>query len=262
MMEPFWRKQSKDKPLFPDLLWSRPENRQLAGKILIIGGNAHGFAAPAEAYQTALASGVGLTRVLLPLAVKRVAGNLLDTVDYAPNTPSGSFAKSALAEWLDHSIWADGVLLAGDFGRNSETAIVLETFLRKYSGQVTIGKDTVDYCLGFADDLVQRDSTLLVLTMADLQKLFKNTKQPTAITFDMDLIRLTQGLHDFTAKTKVALLFKHLDHFILAYQGNIITSDAPQDLEEAWRVRTAAKAAVWWLQNPSKTLEALASALT
>ncbi|MCW1908252.1 MAG: hypothetical protein KIH63_002825 [Candidatus Saccharibacteria bacterium] len=261
MDHPFWRKQTKDSPLFPDLLWSRPENRQLAGKILIIGGNAHGFAAPAEAYQTALASGVGLTRVLLPLAVKGVVGKLLDTIDYAPNTPSGSFAKSALAEWLDHAAWADGVLLAGDFGRNSETAIVLESFLRKYSGQVTVGKDTVDYCLGFADGLVQRENTLLALTMADLQKLFKNTKQPVAITFDMDLIRLAQALHDFSTKTKTALLLKHLDHFVLAYQGKIITTDAPSDLEEAWRVSTAAKAAVWWLQNPSKTLEAVATSL-
>lgn len=260
-MDTYWQRQGNNTPLFPDLLWSRPENRQAAGKLLIVGGSSHGFAAPAEAYQTALTSGVGLTRVLLPLAVKGVVGKLLDTVDFAPNTPSGSFAKSSLAEWLEHAAWADGVLLAGDFGRNSETAIVLESFLKKYAGQVTLAKDTVDYCLGFADDLTKRNETLLVLTMADLQKLFRNTKQPTAITFDMDLIRLTQALHVFTASTKSALLLKHLDHFIVAYQGRVITSEASTELEEKWRVETAAKTAVWWLQNPGKTLEAVATAL-
>lgn len=260
-MESFWRRQNKDKPLFEDLLWSRPENRRAAGKLLIIGGNAHGFSAPAEAYGIAIKTGVGLTRVLLPLAVKGVVGNLLETVDYAPNTPSGSFASSSLAEWQEHAAWADGVLLAGDFGRNSETAIVLEKFLDRYSGQATLAKDTVDYCLGFAENLVQRPNTLIVATMADLQKLFKNTKQPVAITFGMDLIRLTEALHDYSSKIAATILVKHLDQYILAQSGQVVTSPAPKELEEAWRVETAAKASVWWLQNPGKTVEAISSAL-
>ena len=44
MNHDYWHKQTSSKPLFPELIWSRPENRQLAGKLLIIGGNLHGFA--------------------------------------------------------------------------------------------------------------------------------------------------------------------------------------------------------------------------
>ena len=41
---------------------------------------------------------------------------------------------AALAPLLDLAQWADGVLLAGDIGRNSETTVLLETFMSKYHG--------------------------------------------------------------------------------------------------------------------------------
>jgi NAD(P)H-hydrate repair Nnr-like enzyme with NAD(P)H-hydrate dehydratase domain len=52
-----WLKQTSDKPVFPDLLWSRPENRKYAGKLLIIGGNKHGVAAPGIAFSAAQKAG-------------------------------------------------------------------------------------------------------------------------------------------------------------------------------------------------------------
>ena len=65
-MQDYWKKQTPDKPLFPDLLWSRPRNRAHAGKLLIVGGNAHGFAAAAEAYAEASKAGVGAAGVIIP----------------------------------------------------------------------------------------------------------------------------------------------------------------------------------------------------
>lgn len=70
----YWLKQSNAEPLFPDLIWSRPESKQAAGKLLIIGGNAHGFSAPAEAYVIAGKSGIGSTRVVMPNALKTYRG--------------------------------------------------------------------------------------------------------------------------------------------------------------------------------------------
>jgi NAD(P)H-hydrate repair Nnr-like enzyme with NAD(P)H-hydrate dehydratase domain len=183
----YWHKQTKENPLFPDLLWSRPENRAHAGKLLVIGGNAHGFAAPAEAYMESMKAGVGLTRVLLPDAVKAAAGHALETVDFAPSTPSGSFSKKSLAEFLDHAAWADGVLLAGDLGRNSETAILLESFLQKYVGLITLTKDAIDYTYGFAELALTRPDTTLVLTLAQLQKLAKAAKYTKAVQFSISL---------------------------------------------------------------------------
>src|SRR3954462_7666379 len=109
----YWHKQTPDKPLFPDLLWSRPENKRQAGKLLIVGGNTHGFAAAGEAYAEAIKAGIGTARVLLPDGLQKTVGRVFEAGEYAPSTPSGSFGRQALAELLSLSRWADGTLLAG-----------------------------------------------------------------------------------------------------------------------------------------------------
>jgi NAD(P)H-hydrate repair Nnr-like enzyme with NAD(P)H-hydrate dehydratase domain len=256
----YWHKQTVDKPLFPDLLWSRPENRQQAGKLLVIGGNKHGFAAAGEGYVQSLTAGVGLTRVLLPDALKSTAGKLLETVAYAPSTPSGSFAQKALAELLDQAAWADGVLLAGDLGRNSETAILLEKFVGKHHGQLTITKDAADYFTEAPKLVLERPDTLLVITMAQLQKLAAHSGFPTAFTFSMDLLQLIEASHSFTLQYPVAIIIKHLDQMIVAVKGQVSTTKLSQDLP-VWRVATAARASVWWLQNPTKPFAGLTTAV-
>jgi NAD(P)H-hydrate repair Nnr-like enzyme with NAD(P)H-hydrate dehydratase domain len=140
----YWLKQTLRQPLYGELLWSRPENRLHAGKLLIVGGNVAGFAAAAEAYAESGRAGVGTARVLLPDSLQKTVGKVFEAGEYAPSTPSGSFAQRALAELLSMSSWSDGVLLAGDLGRNSETAILLEHYVEKYSGQLTFTKDAAD----------------------------------------------------------------------------------------------------------------------
>jgi len=66
MEHTYWQKQASEKPLFPDIAWSKPEMRSFAGKLAIVGGNKLGFAGVAEAYGTALEAGVGEVRVLMP----------------------------------------------------------------------------------------------------------------------------------------------------------------------------------------------------
>lgn len=255
MEHTYWQKQTTDTPLFPDLLWSRPENKRTAGKLLIIGGNGFGFATIGEAHRHATDAGAGLTRVLLPLAVKAIAGSVMPGVDYAPATPSGSFAKEALAEWLDNAFWADGVLLAGDLGRNSETGIVLESFLNKYPGRVTLSKDAADYCLKLPK-VLERQNTLLVVTMAQLQKMAIAAKVQTAFTLGMDLARLVDGLHDLTTRFPAFIIVRHLDQMTVAANGQVSTTKITEEPTE-WRTKTAAAASVWWMQNPDKPFEAL-----
>ena len=91
MITPYWHKQF-DSPLFSDLLWSRPENKQFAGKLLIIGGNLHGFAAPASAYEQSQRAGIGVARVILPDALQKTIGRIFEAGEFAPSTPSGSFS--------------------------------------------------------------------------------------------------------------------------------------------------------------------------
>ncbi len=75
-MEPTnWYKQVLGSQLFPDLQWSQPENRQHVGKLLMIGGNLHGFSAAASAYSEAVNAGIGTARVLLPDALRKRKGS-------------------------------------------------------------------------------------------------------------------------------------------------------------------------------------------
>jgi len=166
----YWHRQTSDKPLFPDLLWSRPENKQHAGKLLIVGGNQFGFVEPANAFRAAEAAGIGTARMLLPDSMRQFTGPAFTAGELAPTTPSGSFSQAALAQLISMAGWADGVLLAGGFGRNSETAILLEKFLGKHVGQVTITKDAVDYFTSAPQQIVDRAETTLVLSFAQLQK--------------------------------------------------------------------------------------------
>ena len=257
MEHTYWQKQPADQPLFPDLLWSRPENKAMAGKLGIIGGNAHGFSAPAEAYTFASDAGIGTARVLLPDSLKSTVGRVFEAGEYAPSTPSGSFSQKSIAEFLELSVWADGILFAGDFGQNSETAIILEKFLTKYSGPVTITGDSINYFISHAQKLLARPDTLLVLEMPQLQKLATKAKFPQAFTSNMDLLRVVEVLHNFSGAFKPAVIIRHQETIFVAMDGQVSTTKS-----YFMSNQIAPYAAVFWLQNPTKPFEALTSSIT
>jgi ADP-dependent NAD(P)H-hydrate dehydratase / NAD(P)H-hydrate epimerase len=260
MTNNFWHKQTGEALLFPDLAWSKPENKRHAGKLLIIGGNLHGFSAPAQAYNEAEKAGIGSCRVLLPDAIQKVVKTFIPEAEYGPSTPSGSFAQKSLDTWLECAAWADGVLLAGDLGRNSETAIVLEKFITKYPGLVTLTKDSIDYFSTSPKTILERTDTTLVMSFAQLQKMAVSAKFTKAFTFDMDLLHIIEALHEFTTQFSAAIVTKHLDTFIVTSKGQVSTTKLTKD-KDIWRVATAAHASVWWLQHPNKHFEAVTTAI-
>lgn len=255
-----WQKQTAGKPLFPDLLWSRPENRAHAGKLLIAGGNAHGFAAPAEAYQAAVRAGIGAARVLLPDSLQKTVGRVFEAGEYAPSTPSGSFGQRTLSELCAMAAWADGVLLAGDMGRNSETAIMLEQFVQKYTGQLTITQDALDYFTKSSNPLTSRSDTLIVASFAQLQKIAIGARFTTPFTYDMDFLKVIEALQTFSEQYHLHVMVKHSDNIFVAVNGQVSATKSSED-QLVWRVNTAAAAATWWLQNPTRPYEALTTSL-
>ena len=256
----YWVKQDPNTPLFPDLEWSKPENKMHAGKLLIIGGNLHGFSAPANAFAAADSAGIGMTRVVLPDAIQKSVKAFIPEADFAPSTPSGSFSAKSLDTFLEHAGWSDAVLMAGDLGRNSETAIVTESFTTKYQGPLTLSKDAVDYILETPELVIDRENTLLVLSIAQLQKLCINSKFMQPITYGMDLIHLVEALHTLTSEHPVQLIVKHHDLMLVASAGQV-SSTKCAEAKEIWRVETAATATVWWLQHQTTPFEALTTAV-
>lgn len=258
--KPYWQRQLATKPLYEELLWSRPENRAFAGKLLVVGGHAQGFARPAEAYSLAEKAGIGTVRVLLPDVLQKTLGRAFVGAEFGPSSPSGSFAAQALGELVPLSAWADSVLWAGDLGRNSETAVLIEKSFEHYPGQVVLTCDAVDYIIATPYPVLQRENTLLVLSFAQLQKFGMSIKYSNAFTFSMDLLRLVDALHELTKRYKIAIITKHLDSLVVAQNGEVITTKLETDMP-VWRLKVATEASVWWLQNPTKQLAALATAV-
>jgi ADP-dependent NAD(P)H-hydrate dehydratase / NAD(P)H-hydrate epimerase len=261
MTPEFWLRQEAGKLLFPQLAWSRPENRQMAGKLLIVGGNLHGFLAPAEAYTESIRAGVGTSRVLVPNAIQKIVGPSIENGEFAASTPSGSFSQRALIDVMDWAKWADGILFAGDLGRNSETAILLEKFLRTCEVPTTLTKDAVDYIVSLPQPALERPNTTLSLSFAQLQRLATAARFERALTFSMDLLRFVEWLHYFTERHAPFIIVKHLDQLFVAVNGEVSTTKLTKDLP-VWRLKVGTHAAVWWMQHSQKPFEALTTAVS
>lgn len=250
-----WLKQT-DRPIFEDLLWSRPQNQRLAGKLLIVGGHAHAFVAPAVAYKAALEADIGTVRVLLPDSTQKLLGKSFLEAEFAPSTLSGSFSRQALGLLLAGAGWADGVLLAGDFGHNSETAVLLDSFIGKHSGQITLAGDSVDYFSQASSTLLEREKSLIVTEFSQLQKLSKQNRPELALRHNMSLYELIKKLDEWVVVTRAMFMLHHEDQIVLSSHGKSSTTSAA----DVNIVQLAAFAAVWWLQQPEKPFEALTSA--
>jgi len=259
MDQTHWLKQT-DRPLFPELEWSRPETRTQAGKLLIIGGNGYEFKAPANAYGDVLDAGVGAATVLLPNSMQRVVSDIFPEAQFAPSTISGSFASAALAPMLDLASWGDGVLLPGDISRNSETTVLLEHFLAKYQRQVTLTKDVADLFVQHPLPVLYRDNTLLVMAMGQLRRLASEAHYPQAFMSNMGLVQLVDNLCEFTKRFTPHIITRHQNNYIVAVRGQVSTTPTTAETP-IWRLATASRAAVWWLQNPAKPFEALTTAV-
>ncbi len=260
MEHSYWKKQTLDKPLYPDIEWSRPEQRSKAGRLGIVGGNKLGFMSVAESYQTALATGVGEARVLLPADLKKMVPTTITDVIYGPSNLSGGLNRESLSEMKALGEWSSGILLVGDAGRNSETAILYEDFVRNYNGPLIITRDSIDLLKSNFESLANRENTLLIASFAQLQKFFQYLYYPKVLTFSMQLTNLVEAVHKFTITYPINIVVFHKDLLIVASGGDVTTTPC-SDPMKIWRGETATKAAAYWLWNPSKPLESVTSSL-
>jgi ADP-dependent NAD(P)H-hydrate dehydratase / NAD(P)H-hydrate epimerase len=260
MHESYWKQQTADTPLYPDIEWSKPEQRSLAGKLGIIGGNKLGFAGVADAYTTAVKSGAGDVRILLPDVLRKTIPTTITNTIFGATNPSGSLARDALTEMKAIGAWSTGILMIGDAGRNSETAIVYEDFIRDYTGPLTITRDAVDLIKHSSQSLIERPDTVLIVSFAQLQKLFQLIYYPKVLTFSMQLTSLVEAVHKFTITYPVTIVVLFKDTLIVASVGDVTSTpwDNPMAI---WRGSVAAKAASYWMWNQSKPLSAVTASL-
>lgn len=260
-MHSYWHKQSSTKPLFPDIEWSKPEQRSQAGKLAVIGGNKLGFSAVSDAYGVAETLGAGQIRAILPDVLKTaVPSHVTDTL-FIPSNFSGGFSREALPELITAACWSDVCLLVGDMGRNSETAMALESLVNTYPGHLVVTRDAVELLKPVAQRVCEREKTTLVVSFAQLQKLLQSVYYPRILSFSMQLMHLVEALHKFTITYPITLVTFHQEQLVVAHDGTVVTQEFSEPMQ-IWRGITAAQASTYLLWNPTRPLEAIATSFT
>lgn len=254
----YWHKQTADKPLFPDIIWNRPTRRDMSGKLGIVGGSKQGFAGVASTYEAADKAGAGSIKILLPNALQKSLAGTMQNVIFAPSGRQGELANASSDDLLALADWSDGIILAGDLGKNSETALVLARFAEKSAKPLVLTRDTIDLLMNDMDVLVNRDNTLFVASFAQLQKIFRSVYYPKILTFSMHLMALGEALHKFTITYPVGLTVFFDNHLLAAWAGEV-TATPFSDHLAIWRGDVAARAASFWLWTPGKPLASITS---
>ena len=256
----YWQKQDFPKPLFPDILWNKPEQKSLAGRLGIVGGNQFGFTAVNTAFRVAQKQGVGEVKILVPESLKKIIPPTLIDVHFAKNNPSGGFSKEAKPSLEALERWANGLLFIGDNGKNTETASVFEEFILDSETQITIARDSVDLLMTGMEQILDKPNIVIVASFAQLQKIFRQVYYPKMLTFSMQLMQFIETLHKFSITFEATIVTFHQDNIIISKNGQIISQKFNQPLR-IWQGEIPTAMASYLLWSPSKQLEALATSL-
>ena len=257
---PYWKKQTSEKALFPEIEWNKPQQKQMAGHLAIIGGNKLGFMAVANSYQTALDYGAGEVKLLLPGVLKTLMPRDITDISYAPNNTAGSFSNLAVTELKVIGSWATAVLFIGDSSKNSETGLLFSEFIAQYEKPIIITRDAIDLLMQDMANILQKENVTLITSLAQLQKIFRTTYYPKMITFNMQLNNLVEILHKFTLTYPSTIVTYHAEKVVIAYSGEVVTADIQKPMS-LWSGEFAVKASCQIMWSPNKPLEATTSAI-
>lgn len=223
----YWLKQGR-KPIYAPLIdLERPEQRRMAGRLLIIGGSKGAFFAVAQAMQAAQEMGVGEVRALLPSSLRHQVPSSPE-VYFAEAESSGAFGKSAYLEMVEHATWADAVVIIGDIGKNAETSVTLAKFLKDCPEvPIYMTRDAVDAAMPDVMNWAEIRVALtgLMLSISQLQKLLRTLYYPKVITLSMPTNQLIEILHKFTISyPDMPIVTYHNGQIIAAHNGQIVTT--------------------------------------
>jgi len=258
----YWTRQEKD-PLYPDILWNKPEQKSHAGKLAVIGGNSNSFHSVAQASTIASSLGVGEVISVLPASLKSKLPHT-PSLAFADATTTGSFSAKAADALIVASDSTDSTLLIGDLSRNSETTTAISQFIASTTKPIVITRDAVDI-LATTPNAINRDRITILTSMPQLQALFRALFYPKPLLLSQPLIPVIETLHKFTISyPTITIATLHREQLIIAHDANITTTDikntnySPMSM---WSGQLATTIAALQLWNPTKPLEATTTAI-
>jgi hypothetical protein len=254
-----WLKQTVNSPLFEGLIWSRPETKQYAGKVVVIGGNLHSFSKTVNSYSLLLSAGLGQVTVLLPKPIQKIIGHISTDLVFCPSTDSGSFGSEALYDLVDYSSASDGVFLSGELSSNSETLIVFEKLVSLVSKIMIITDDSIDLILHIDVSLINRTNMIYVGSLDKIQKLATKLQSPDPITSSLALSNLVEILQKLTQDNKLSLATIHQGYVVIASSGDVSTTKIENSSDKDI-FKLVHHTVAWTIQNPDAIFNALSCA--
>lgn len=261
---PYWQKQTQ--PLFPDLFWNIPE--QKSEQVTVIGGNSQTFSAPVKISEY-------LEKTFPFTAVSTILPDVLRA--HLPPLPNFHFVKStangAIANSLElrAAFDADHLFLAGDFSKNSETAIALTETLKSsltspnhQLKHCLITRDAADLLAPSATEWLNFPEVILVVSLAQLQKIFRAAYYPKMIMLSQPLVPTIETLHKFTLTYPLTILTFHQENIIIASHGEITSTnivDTQYSPIMLWSGELAAHVLALNIYNPNQPLAATTAAV-
>ena len=250
----FWHQQINDQPLYPDILWSQPEHKSMAGKLAIVGGNLHKFTSASNVYNAATKAGVGAIRILLPNSLAKTISPIWPECEFGPANKSGSFSLKSLAEWIDLASWSDNTIISGDLSHNSEISILLEQFISQNKKPLTLMGDSLDFLINNPLGLFNDQPLTLALEFNQLQHLLTAIRYPTALKSTMNLYQIADLMHSLSSGYPLTIVTTHLDQIMLTYDGQVYSTINKNNVH---LLEVATASTVWRLQQPDKAFAAM-----
>lgn len=249
-----WQNQTKDAPLFPDLLWSRPERSDQAGHLLIVGGSTRGFASVVKAMDAAKAAGIGELKAVLPRGVEKYLGHSPELL-YAAQTAGGSFAQAAAAEITSYLGWAHALLLPGDLTHNAETTLCIEETLHTTQTPVVLLGEALDVLLSTLNRPIEAP-LVMVADFRQLQLFVRANPLAEALLPRSTLEQRVRLLHQLIDRTAASIIVLHdQDQYLVVGAGQASLTHSTQQA-----IEFATAAAVLAAQFPSQLFEAVTTA--
>ncbi len=236
--------------------WQKPERRDQAGRVVIIGGFNSKLKDTNSVYSTTIASGVGSASVLVPESLARAFKiKSLDLVGlhldhYFGLTDQG---EQVLKEELH---FADALIVT-DTGSNSQTSLKLSKIVSDLLIPVTLSLESAPFLASHSPELLQNPRLTAILTLPTLQKVIKNLSlsvhKPILTTTQPN--QKTELLAEVQAQLPTRLVLIDDGLVYCSDQDSYIRRDLNLSSQEL-----AAKLTAWSIWTPTESVLARLSA--
>lgn len=240
---------------YQDILWNRPIRR--TGRILLAGGHRDGFAELQKAYVGFDVAGAAECHLALPDKLSRLVGNL-EGISLLASNPSGSIARDATAELTHLANESDAICIGPDLSHNSETTLTMQRVITETRAAVIIPPATTEQLLDEALAWKDKENLLLFINQKQLYKLATKLAANVTIPLSASIDNLTEIATAVSKLYKPSLVIQFKDYVIVAAGGE--ASSTKIELQSADNGALVGLLGLFWLQNATKPLQALAAA--